>query len=1031
MKKEGESVDFTDCKISAEVRMTNVSGEKVNNRAQDYYKMLLFLNESTNDTFLLWDMERDIVYFSRQLTVLIGQEYKDGVPDDIFAYKLEIIKDIVYRNDMPKVERAIRHVTRGTDERMDLNFRYVDKHGKKFWVNCRGNVLNEGGKEQPLMIGCLSRRVLSEKVDMLTGLMNYNKMLENVEKGIAKGKRGHMLILGIDDFREINQCMGRDYGNQVLKTVAEVLEEIKNEKSSVYRMDGDHFGVDLAGCSKRETVDFFERLQKRTESMCEFSGGAVCYPYNENEKDMSALVSYAENALMQSKKNGKNRLSFFSSDDYKENASRMELLKELRESIRNNFEGFELYYQLQVTSNGYRLKGAEALLRYHSKQRGFMSPVVFIPLLEQTELIIPVGKWVMRQAFAQCALWRKKYGDFNISINISYIQLKDKSIVQNVINAAKEAKLPGNAITLEVTESMQLQDYNYFNSMFYYWKEKGMQISIDDFGTGYSSLSYLKGLEVDEVKIDRCFVRQIHKSSYNYRLLSNMLELTQEAQIRVCCEGVEEEEELRCLDTLSPELIQGYFFGKPMSADEFESTCLATEGSYNKFVTELRKRYHDHPVSARTPESASTESIEYKNILDSLKSIIYVVDKENLEILYMNAEAKKITGIYNYLGCKCFQVFTGRAEQCEECAMNNSEDVVNITSKMFYDLYGRKMYVSEKNILWHQREARLITALPVDGKDGPLNQKLNQDLYVAEKIIQMYELVQSGEKDDGILEKLVTFTGKYYQADRASLFLLDESLELWEDVATYHDQGVMDKERYLEVTTQAKIQPWLDYIRKNKVIYIKDRESLKEIDETLYKGFLEQDAQSCLLCGIWHEEQLLGFISIDNPEMVVDRLALLCKTAFLVEQVLLHNLDNNGARTMLHKLVENKLNHNILSVSGVGLWQMKIDKVTGDTTILADENMKKLLGVDKDADPAKCYQAWVNKIAEEYLDYVKDARDTMMVTDKTAQIEYKGFSPQHGKVTIRCVGTKTSENEAVVTIDGYYRILEDMLQIRK
>ena len=93
----------------------------------------------------------------------------------------------------------------------------------------------------------------------------------------------------------------------------------------------------------------------------------------------------------------------------------------------------------------------------------------------------------------------------------------------------------------------------------------------------------------------------------------------------------------------------------------------------------------------------------------------------------MNAEAKKITGIYNYLGCKCFQVFTGRAEQCEECAMNYSEDVVNITSKLFYDLYGRKMYVSEKNILWHQREARLITALPVDGKDGPLNQKLNQD----------------------------------------------------------------------------------------------------------------------------------------------------------------------------------------------------------------------------------------------------------------------------------------------------------------
>ena len=448
--------------------------------------MLQFLNETTNDSFLLWDMEKDIVYFSRQLSVLEGQEHRDGVPENIYAYDLDLIRAVVYKSDMTKVEHAIRHVTRGVGERMDVNFRYVDAHGKKFWVNCRGNVLNEGGQEQPLMIGCLSRRVLSERIDMLTGLMNYNKMLENVQKGVDKGKRGHLLIVGIDDFREINQRMGRDYGNHVLKTTANIIDELKDEKSSVYRMDGDHFGIDLTGCSKRETVEFFQHLQSRMESLCEFSGGAVCYPYNEKEKDVGALVSYAENSLQRSKKNGKNRLSFFSSDDYKDNASRLELQKELRESIRNNFEGFELYYQPQVASNGYQLKGAEALLRYHSRKRGFMSPVVFIPLLEQTEMIIPVGQWVMKQAFAQCAKWRRKYGEFNISINISYIQLKDRSIIQKVIDAAKEADLPGNAITLEVTESMQLQDYNYFNSMFYYWKEKGMQISIDDFGTGYS-----------------------------------------------------------------------------------------------------------------------------------------------------------------------------------------------------------------------------------------------------------------------------------------------------------------------------------------------------------------------------------------------------------------------------------------------------------------------------------------------------------------------------------------------------------------
>ena len=139
------------------IKMSNVSEEKVNNRAQDYYKMLLFLNETTNDSFLLWDMEKDIVYFSRQLSVLEGQEHRDGVPENIYAYDLDLIRAVVYKSDMTKVEHAIRHVTRGVGERMDVNFRYVDAHGKKFWVNCRGNVLNEGGQEQPLMIGCLSR----------------------------------------------------------------------------------------------------------------------------------------------------------------------------------------------------------------------------------------------------------------------------------------------------------------------------------------------------------------------------------------------------------------------------------------------------------------------------------------------------------------------------------------------------------------------------------------------------------------------------------------------------------------------------------------------------------------------------------------------------------------------------------------------------------------------------------------------------------------------------------------------------------
>ena len=173
----------------------------------------------------------------------------------------------------------------------------------------------------------------------------------------------------------------------------------------------------------------------------------------------------------------------------------------------------------------------------------------------------------------------------------------------------------------------------------------------------------------------------------------------------------------------------------------------------------------------------------------------------------------------------------------------------------------------------------------------------------------------------------------------------------------------------------------------------------------------------------------MGFICIDNPGALTERMELLCKTAVLVEQILFHDVENDSE--ILHKLVEKKMDHDILSVSGLGLWQMKINKSTGEVTVLADDTMKKLLGVKNDITPTECYQAWADSIDKDYLDYVKDAKDTVMFTDKTVQIEYPGTTPQRGKVTIRCVGTKTSENDTMMTVDGYYRILEDMIQIRK
>ena len=176
----------------------------------------------------------------------------------------------------------------------------------------------------------------------------------------------------------------------------------------------------------------------------------------------------------------------------------------------------------------------------------------------------------MKEAIAQCAKWRRYNPEFRMSINLSYIQLQQPDLSQYIYDLLEQEGIPGEAIILELTESMQLQDYTKYNQLFYQWGKRGIQISMDDFGTGYSSLSYLKSLAIDEIKIDRCFVSRINMSAYNYRLLRNILELARSAQIRVVCEGVETPEELQTLAELAPEVLQGFYFSKPIEEELFE-----------------------------------------------------------------------------------------------------------------------------------------------------------------------------------------------------------------------------------------------------------------------------------------------------------------------------------------------------------------------------------------------------------------------------------------------------------------------------
>lgn len=411
-----------------------------------------------------------------------------------------------------------------------------------------------------------------QDVDNLTGLWNTEKFMKDFGESL-RDNSGYLMIIGIDNFQNINMKGGRRFGNELLKRIAGILKNDSNELIKSYRLDGDRFAVNFVNKTKEEVTDYYVSVREKVKQYCTISAGIVKYE-SDDKTESSLLYQYAESALSRAKEEGKDKMMFFAFADYQKALDKIQLQDELYDSMKHNYEGFSLCYQPQRNANTLDICGAEALLRYESSQRGMVSPVEFIPILEQSGKICEVGEWVLKTALRTCAKWREHVPDFHINVNISYVQLRQKHIVETVLAALHEAKLPGSALTLEVTESMQLQDYEYFNQIFSKWKREGIQIAIDDFGTGYSSLSYLKSMEADEMKIDRSFVSRLQSHTFHYHLLSHMIAFAHSAQMRVCCEGVETEEELRTLRELNPDVLQGYLLGKPYLAEEFEKTYM-------------------------------------------------------------------------------------------------------------------------------------------------------------------------------------------------------------------------------------------------------------------------------------------------------------------------------------------------------------------------------------------------------------------------------------------------------------------------
>lgn len=547
-------------------------------------KLIETINRSTDDYLFIWDIKADNRWFFGD----IDKHYdirKNGSETNSTPEMLRII----HPADRAAVLASLNEIAEGKKDTHNMDYRWINRNGDKVWINCHGTVIRDDDNLPHLMIGRVSEENLRHLFNPLTSLWNKNKLREDLKVRLKEGK-GYLVFLDIDGLSAINLSHGREYGDSLLKEIAEFCEDLGGVHTA-YHVDHNNFALLLDVDSEERVREIYGAVKEAMLGKCTFTASAV--PIDKGLfLDETQLLDSINMTLKKAKSISDNRIEFFSAEDLSKKISSLALLEELKRSVENGFEGFEIYYQPQVRSGSYEIYGVEALLRYNSKTRGKVFPDEFIPVLEQSRLIHDVGLWVLREAAMQCRKWREALPDLHISVNFSALQFEDVHLSEKVIKTIKQAGLDSQALTIEITESMELHNSDRLIHTMKKLRAYNINFAIDDFGTGYSNLGYLKQLNVDEIKIDRVFVSGIEKDTYNHKLISNVIEFAKGNDIRTCCEGVESTRELAILELLLPDVIQGYLFDKPNTAQNIEKTYIDSQTpEYQQRLSFIQKIY--------------------------------------------------------------------------------------------------------------------------------------------------------------------------------------------------------------------------------------------------------------------------------------------------------------------------------------------------------------------------------------------------------------------------------------------------------
>ena len=541
-----------------------------------------------------WNIVINEFYFSEEICLIFGLE------PQAFVSTFETFLGMVHKEDLEYIQNAVDKALH-KNEPCSVDHRVVLPDGTVRTVHQEAEVsFNESGK--PIMHGIAQditeRKKAEEKImflayyDVLTGLPNRQMFKEYAGHALAGaqryGTKMALLYLDIDNFKRINDTLGHTAGDELLKIFAkQINENIRGSdilaksnteegvESSLSRLGGDEFTILLTGLTGVEhAAAAAKRVLKNLSQPVKIYGkeliitvsmGISLYPMDG--EDIDTLLKNADIAMYHAKDAGRNKFKFYSEELNARTLKRLTMEAELKKALER--DELVLYYQPQVEAGTGMIVGLEALVRWEHPESGLIPPMEFIPIAEETGLIIPIGEWVLQTACEQTQAWHQAgLNTLRIAVNLSGRQFKQHDLIKSVQNTLDSTRLDPQYLELELTESILMHDVEENISTLLKLKETGLKLSVDDFGTGYSSMSYLKRFPLDTLKIDRCFVKDIMTDPNDAAITKAIIALAKSLDLTTIAEGVETEDQFTFLREQGCDQIQGYLISRPLPAEE-------------------------------------------------------------------------------------------------------------------------------------------------------------------------------------------------------------------------------------------------------------------------------------------------------------------------------------------------------------------------------------------------------------------------------------------------------------------------------